>query len=88
MTAYPSRPVCRHRVTQQSGMLAYQHNAQRYAQNQGDDDPPTATDTSLFIEESYNYLTRTTLSNGKVGMIVDPGSVWDLSGSQRAGAVA
>ena len=50
-------------------MLAYQFNLERYNMNQQSGDPPEATDTSLFIEESFNYLTRTNLANGEVGMI-------------------
>ena len=54
----------------------------------------TGEDREGSIFEFYSagcervYLSHTSLPNGKLGLIVDPGSVWDLAGSQWAGAVA
>ena len=46
-------------------------------------------DENFYIEEcSPSYVIRTSLSNGRIGMIVDPGSVWDLAGSEWAKQVA
>ena len=54
---------------------------------------PTDTNTpdtnpSLYITDSASFVTSTSLKNGRIGMIVDPGSVWDLAGSEWAKSVA
>ena len=48
------------------------------------DTPDSNANPSLFSEGGVSYLTRTSLSHRGIGVIVDPGSVWDLAGSEWA----
>ena len=40
--------------------------------------------TFLFANDTSCFLSRTELPSGRIGMTVDPGSVWDLAGEQCA----
>ena len=79
----------------QGQLQAYQFNKDRYAQNHlAAADPPLPEadqegESSLYASgEAGIYLSHASLANGKLGLIVDPGSVWDIAGSERAASVA
>ena len=54
-----------------------------------DDGAFSGAEEHLFIHEgARSYISRTELPDGRIGVIVDPGSVWDLAGSEWAKSVA
>ena len=89
----PLCPLCRKEPGQ--ALHTHQFNRDRYALNHAtaQEQPVPHTDHSdepslLVSEGAAVFLSRTSLANGRIGLIVDPGSVWDIAGSEWAKSVA
>ena len=70
---------------------AYDPGAQGYRLFEQGDRPETASDGEpafLASPGADSYLTRVELPDGRIGVLVGPGSVWDLRGSQWAKSAA